>query len=199
MPPMFDPAPMRWPIGSGSSCLLSGRTWGPGPIATRLGFGFSWTVRLRPPPWPLRTLPRRWEAFRSDQARRHGEYTKIQEGLQSLLLNPTSATPDPAEDGPGASSRSTAVPNPLRYFSYSLPVFPWPVPNVSRRYRQYVGLTLVIVVFVGGIIGWTYATLQVDSSSPAPADTTGSPPTAVEVLEEPALTGPFSSASLSSR
>ncbi|MFB6231332.1 MAG: hypothetical protein ABEL04_09260 [Salinibacter sp.] len=46
--------------------------------------------------------------------------------------------------------------------------------EVSRRYRQYLGLVFLIVVFVGGMIGWTCATLQVKSSGPAPADTTGS-------------------------
>ena len=46
--------------------------------------------------------------------------------------------------------------------------------EVSRRYRQYLGLILLVVVFVGGMIEWTCATLRVKSSGPAPADTTGS-------------------------
>lgn len=43
---------------------------------------------------------------------------------------------------------------------------------MSRRIRQYVGLALLVVAYVGGIIGWTWATLQIDKSEPAPPDTT---------------------------
>lgn len=35
------------------------------------------------------------------------------------------------------------------------------VSDGSHRYRQYAGLALVIIAYVGGIIGWSCAVLQV--------------------------------------
>ena len=49
------------------------------------------------------------------------------------------------------------------------------VSNGSPRYRQYAGLALVIIAYVGGIIGWSCAVLQVDpqpSTDPEPAEAT---------------------------
>jgi len=41
-----------------------------------------------------------------------------------------------------------------------------------RRLRQYAGLALVILVYLGGILGWTWAVQTVESPPAAPADTT---------------------------
>jgi hypothetical protein len=44
------------------------------------------------------------------------------------------------------------------------------IESKSLRTRlQYAGLILVAIVYLGGIAGWTYATLKVDSSTSAPA------------------------------
>lgn len=40
-----------------------------------------------------------------------------------------------------------------------------PVPDDTPRYRQYAGLALVIIAYVGGIIGWSCAVLQVEADS----------------------------------
>jgi hypothetical protein len=39
--------------------------------------------------------------------------------------------------------------------------------DTKRRYRQYVGFAVVIVAYVGGIIGWSWAALTVDSNPSA--------------------------------
>lgn len=39
------------------------------------------------------------------------------------------------------------------------------VPNAPHRYRQYAGLALVVVVYVGGIVGWSCAVADLRSSS----------------------------------
>lgn len=41
----------------------------------------------------------------------------------------------------------------------------------SRRIRQYVGLAIVVTAYVGGMIGWSWAALTVESEPGAP-DTT---------------------------
>lgn len=49
------------------------------------------------------------------------------------------------------------------------------VSDGSHRYRQYAGLALVTIAYVGGIIGWSCAVLQVDarpSTDANPAETT---------------------------
>lgn len=61
------------------------------------------------------------------------------------------------------------------------------VSDADSRYRQYVGLALIIIAYVGGIIGWSWATFTVDSKPSSP-DTTQtrveSPPTeAISVAE----------------
>ncbi|WP_146109987.1 hypothetical protein [Salinibacter sp. 10B] len=38
----------------------------------------------------------------------------------------------------------------------------------TRRYRQYVGLALVIITYVGGIIGWSWAAVTVEPTPTAP-------------------------------
>lgn len=43
--------------------------------------------------------------------------------------------------------------------------------DVDSRSRQYAGLALIIIAYVGGIIGWSWATLTVESGPPGP-DTT---------------------------
>lgn len=44
---------------------------------------------------------------------------------------------------------------------------------VSRRHRQYIGLAVVILAYVGGIIGWSWAVCSLDpATAEAPADTT---------------------------
>jgi hypothetical protein len=45
------------------------------------------------------------------------------------------------------------------------------VSDTDSRARQYAGLALVIIAYVGGIIGWSWATLTVDPD-PAASDTT---------------------------
>jgi uncharacterized oligopeptide transporter (OPT) family protein len=41
----------------------------------------------------------------------------------------------------------------------------------SRRHRQYLGLALVIIVYVGGIIGWSWAVYSLNRAPDVPADT----------------------------
>ena len=53
-----------------------------------------------------------------------------------------------------------------------------------RRYRQYAGLALVLLAYLGGILGWSWAVQTVETDRSAPADTT-----AVET-SVPALPGP---------
>lgn len=43
--------------------------------------------------------------------------------------------------------------------------------DVDSRSRQYAGLAFVIIAYVGGIIGWSWATLTVESG-PTEPDTT---------------------------
>ena len=43
------------------------------------------------------------------------------------------------------------------------------MPDGPPPYRQYAGLALVILAYVGGILGWSWAVWQIESSSP-PAD-----------------------------
>jgi hypothetical protein len=38
--------------------------------------------------------------------------------------------------------------------------------------RQYVGLALVILAYLGGIVGWTWAVQTVDADRSSPSDTT---------------------------
>ncbi|PSQ91571.1 MAG: hypothetical protein BRD30_03140 [Bacteroidetes bacterium QH_2_63_10] len=45
------------------------------------------------------------------------------------------------------------------------------MPDSRKQLRQYVGLAVVIVSFFGGIIGWGWAALSVDSAPSSP-DTT---------------------------
>ena len=45
------------------------------------------------------------------------------------------------------------------------------VPDVDSRSRQYAGLAIVIIAYLGGIIGWSWAAFSVDSA-PTPPDTT---------------------------
>ncbi|MEF8940763.1 MAG: hypothetical protein V5A22_13035 [Salinivenus sp.] len=44
--------------------------------------------------------------------------------------------------------------------------------SASRRVRQYVGLALVILTYLGGIVGWTWAVQTVDADRAASTDTT---------------------------
>ncbi|MFB6249908.1 MAG: hypothetical protein ABEL97_15205 [Salinibacter sp.] len=44
--------------------------------------------------------------------------------------------------------------------------------SASRRVRQYVGLALVILAYLGGIVGWTWAVQTIDADRSSPADTT---------------------------
>jgi uncharacterized alpha/beta hydrolase family protein len=47
----------------------------------------------------------------------------------------------------------------------------------SQRIRQYVGIAVVILAFVGGLIGWTWATLTVEPADTAPdSSATGAGP-----------------------
>jgi hypothetical protein len=46
---------------------------------------------------------------------------------------------------------------------------------ISRRHRQYIGLAVVIITYVGGIIGWSWAVYTLDQTPDAPADTTAAP------------------------
>lgn len=39
----------------------------------------------------------------------------------------------------------------------------------GRQYRQYLGLVVVLVAYVGGIIGWSWAAMGVESE-PVPPD-----------------------------
>lgn len=45
------------------------------------------------------------------------------------------------------------------------------VSDSNQRLRQYAGLAVVVVAFVGGIVGWSWAAFSVDSDPSAP-DTT---------------------------
>lgn len=38
----------------------------------------------------------------------------------------------------------------------------------TRHYRQFVGLAIVVVTYVGGIIGWSIAAVNVQAESEAP-------------------------------
>jgi hypothetical protein len=42
----------------------------------------------------------------------------------------------------------------------------------SRRLRQYAGLALVVLAFLGGILGWTWALQTVETDDESPVDTT---------------------------
>jgi hypothetical protein len=42
----------------------------------------------------------------------------------------------------------------------------------SRRRRQYIGLAVVIIAYLGGIIGWSWAVSSLDRAPAPPADTT---------------------------
>lgn len=42
----------------------------------------------------------------------------------------------------------------------------------SRRVRQYAGLALVILAYIGGIIGWSWAVQSVEAPDAPPADST---------------------------
>ena len=60
------------------------------------------------------------------------------------------------------------------------------VSDIDSRSRQYAGLAFVIIAYVGGIIGWSWATLTVESG-PTDPDTTQtqveSPPSEAEPAE----------------
>lgn len=43
---------------------------------------------------------------------------------------------------------------------------------LDRRHRQYAGLVIIVVAFVGGILGWSWAALSVDREAPPPRDAT---------------------------
>ena len=51
-----------------------------------------------------------------------------------------------------------------------------------HRLRQYAGLALVIIAYVGGIIGWSCAVLEVDNQFSSAADTTQAHRTHAESL-----------------
>jgi len=40
-----------------------------------------------------------------------------------------------------------------------------------RRLRRYAGLVLVVLAYLGGILGWAWAVQTVETDRPAPADT----------------------------
>lgn len=42
----------------------------------------------------------------------------------------------------------------------------------SRRRRQYIGLAFVIIVYVGGIIGWSWAVSSLERAPDPPSDST---------------------------
>jgi hypothetical protein len=42
------------------------------------------------------------------------------------------------------------------------------VSDADSRYRQYAGLALIILIYVGGIVGWSWATLTVEPDPTAP-------------------------------
>ena len=56
------------------------------------------------------------------------------------------------------------------------------VSDRPHRLRQYAGLALVIIAYVGGIIGWSCAVLEVDNQSSSAADTTQAHRTHAESL-----------------
>ena len=43
--------------------------------------------------------------------------------------------------------------------------------DTDQRLRQYAGLAVVIVAFLGGLVGWSWAVLSVEAG-PSPPDTT---------------------------
>jgi len=55
----------------------------------------------------------------------------------------------------------------------------------SRRFRQYAGLTFVLLAYLGGILGWTWAVQTVETDDARPADTT-----AVEAPAPDSVGGP---------
>jgi len=59
----------------------------------------------------------------------------------------------------------------------------------SRRYRQYAGLALVLLAYLGGILGWTWAVQTVETDRSSPVDTTAVEAT-VPAPPGPAADGP---------
>ena len=43
---------------------------------------------------------------------------------------------------------------------------------LSRRHRQYIGLAVVILTYLGGIVGWSWAVYTLDSPADPSSDTT---------------------------
>jgi len=65
------------------------------------------------------------------------------------------------------------TPYPVLGLASASPSAPASVSSTSsRRLRQYVGLALVVLAYVGGIIGWTWAVQTVDPPPSAPRDST---------------------------
>jgi len=46
------------------------------------------------------------------------------------------------------------------------------IVSSPRRYRQYAGLALVLLAYLGGILGWAWAVQTVETDRTVPADTT---------------------------
>jgi hypothetical protein len=46
------------------------------------------------------------------------------------------------------------------------------VSMLSRRHRQYIGLAVVILTYLGGIVGWSWAVYTLDSPADSASDTT---------------------------
>jgi len=42
----------------------------------------------------------------------------------------------------------------------------------SRRRRQYIGLAVVIIAYIGGIIGWSWAVSSLERAPDPPSDST---------------------------
>ena len=67
----------------------------------------------------------------------------------------------------GASERFLCWDEPV--FTFTSPSFH--VSDSNQRLRQYAGLAFVMIAYLGGIVGWSYAVSSVNSE-PSPPDTT---------------------------
>jgi len=60
------------------------------------------------------------------------------------------------------------------------------IVSSSRRYRQYAGLALVLLAYVGGILAWTWAVQTVETDGAPAADTTAVETPAADPVSVPA-------------
>lgn len=63
-------------------------------------------------------------------------------------------------------------------------LIPITVSDSPSRTRQYAGLAVVIVVYLGGIVGWSWAVTSLNSE-PTPPDTVQTPPSSSEASPAP--------------